>query len=270
MRDEVVNALPVVTVGQRVAPGVHGQGQTGLEELARVGPHPVQVAHAQVMVLGAGPAHAAVHPVPFRVPVGPTEDHGGGAGAQGQGGELLPQVVGGGGGLGQAPEGRLLDLPGALRVDQQDVVGLAGVDHGAGQLHAVDETQAGVGQVEVQAAGRQPQLVVHGDRGGRLQVGPGNRGVDHHADLGGVDAGLGQRLGPGHRRRVGEGDVLGPPASLADPGQLLDHPRATCRPAHRWPSAARRTRRRSPRWAPRPRTPKARPCCSADSSRCHS
>ncbi len=31
---------------------------------------------------------------------------------------------------------------------------------------------------------------------------------------------------PGHRRRVGEGHVLRPPAALAYPGQLLEHPRA--------------------------------------------
>ena len=49
-------------------------------------------------------------------------------------------------------------------------------------------------------------------------------GVDEQPHGGRVDPGLGDRLGARHGRRVGEGDVLGPPAALGDPGQGLEHP----------------------------------------------
>ena len=117
----------------------------------------------------------------------------------------------------------LLELPQPLGVHQQGVVRLARVDHRRGQLDAVHEAEAGVGQVEVEAAGRQAQLVVHDDRGGGLQVIAADRRVDHHADLGRRDARLGERLGASHGGGVGEAHVLRPPAPLLDAGQLLQH-----------------------------------------------
>ena len=77
---------------------------------------------------------------------------------------------------------------------------------------------------KLSAARRQARARVHGDRGRRLEVGAAHRGVDEQPDLRRVDAGLGDRLRPGHRRGVGEGDVVRPPAALADAGEALEHP----------------------------------------------
>ena len=52
---------------------------------------------------------------------------------------------------------------------------------------------------------------------------PGDRRVDHDADLLGPNARLGQRLGARDRRGVGEAHVLRPPAPLDDARQLLQH-----------------------------------------------
>ena len=188
----------------------------------------VEVADAQVVVLGAGAADAADDPVALGVLVGAAQHHRRRAGAERQRGELRQRssaVV-------SSPASRSSVASwvqrGALAVDEQRVVDLAGVDHRAGQLDAVDEAEAGVGDVEVQAAGRQAELVVDGDGRAPARGGPADRGVDQQADLARVDAGLGQRLRAGHRRRVDERDVLGPPAALAHAGQLLDHARLAC------------------------------------------
>jgi hypothetical protein len=58
-----------------------------------------------------------------------------------------------------------MELSRALAVDDNGVVDLAGVDHGAREVHAVDEAQTGIGQVEVEAVGRHAELVVDIDRG---------------------------------------------------------------------------------------------------------
>ena len=79
--------------------------------------------------------------------------------------------------------------------------------------------------------GRQPERVVHGDRGRRLEVRAADRGVDHQPDLGGVDAGLGDRLAAGHGGAVDEGDAVGPPAALADAGEPLEQPGPQADPA---------------------------------------
>ena len=222
MRHEPVHAVPLELV-LGVVPGFQRERDAGLEQPLAVGAHLAQVADAEAVVLGAGPADAADDPVALRMPVGPAEHHGRRSGTESQRGELGADVVGGGVVGGQPLQRGFLGLPRPFGVHEQGVVRLAGVDHGAGQLDAVDEAEAGVGQIEVQTAGRQPELVVHHDCGGGLQVISADRRVDHHADLGGRDAGLGERLGAGHGGRVGEAHVRRPPAPLLDPGQLLQH-----------------------------------------------
>ena len=54
---------------------------------------------------------------------------------------------------------------------------------------------------------RQAERGVHGDGGGGLEVRAAHRGVDEQPDAARVDARLGERLRPGHRRGVGEVDV---------------------------------------------------------------
>jgi hypothetical protein len=88
-------------------------------------------------------------------------------------------------------------------------------------LDAVEEAQAGVGEVEVQAVCRQAHLVVDRYRGGGLQIAPGDRGVDHDTHLLRPNARFGQRLCTGDSRGVGEAHVIRPPAPLDDAGQLL-------------------------------------------------
>ena len=124
----------------------------------------------------------------------------------------------------RAGRGCLLGVPRVLAVDDQRVVDLPGVDHRGGQLHPVDEAEAGVGDVEVLARRRQAERVVHCDRRGRLEVLPAHRGVDHEADPRRGRRRLGDRLATGHRRAVDEADALGPPAALVDAGEPLEHP----------------------------------------------
>ena len=97
----------------------------------------------------------------------------------------------------QPADGRVVDAPGVLTVDHQRVVDLPALQHRGGELHAVDEAEAGVRDVEVLARAGQAERVVHGDGGRRLQVGPTDRGVDQQADV----AGVGHRRPPSPSRR---------------------------------------------------------------------
>ena len=58
----------------------------------------------------------------------------------------------------QALEGLLVGQVGGLAVDDQRVVDLAALDHAAGDVHAVEEGQAGVGDVEVLAVVGQAEV----------------------------------------------------------------------------------------------------------------
>src|SRR5690606_5968252 len=108
-------------------------------------------------------------------------------------------------------------------VDDQRVVDLAALDHAAGDVHAVEEGQAGVGDVEVLALVAETEVAAD-DRGrGRLEVVAADRGVDQQADLVRVDAGVGQRLHPGQRRGVGGLHALVPQAPGVDAGDVLEH-----------------------------------------------
>jgi hypothetical protein len=169
-------------------------------------------------------------PVTFRVGVGPAEHHGRGAGAEGQRGELREHLLGVGVPGLQPPDGGVMDGPGVFAVDHQRVVDLAAFQHGSSQLHAVDESQAGIGDVEVLARAGQAQGVVHLHRRRRFQVRPADGGVDHQPDLTGVHTGLGHRLGSGHRGALGEGRPGVPPAALLDAGEPLHHSPAQTNP----------------------------------------
>lgn len=106
------------------------------------------------------------------VTVGAAEHHRGGARTESEGGELSPEVVGGGVLAGEPVEGDLLGMARALGVDDQRIIGLSVVDHRTGELDRVDESEAGVGQIKVEAAGGEVELVMHRDGGRRLQVRP--------------------------------------------------------------------------------------------------
>jgi hypothetical protein len=118
----------------------------------------------------------------------------------------------------------LLGVAAALAVDDQGVGDLPAVDHRGGQVHRVDEPEARVGEVEVEARRRQAELPVHVDRRRGFEVGAAHRGVDQQPDALPVDAGGRDRLAPGHGGRVRERDVLRPPAPLDDAGDLLQQP----------------------------------------------
>ena len=83
----------------------------------------------------------------------------------------------------------------------------------AGELDGVDEAEAGVGEVEVEAAGRQAELVVDRHRRRRLEVRPRHRGVDHHADL--ARAGSRPRPAPWRRPSPRRRRRSRPPATSA-------------------------------------------------------
>ena len=223
VRDVAVHVGPR-ELGAGVRPQRLAEGHARVEQALGVGEHRLQVPDAQPVVLAGRPHRPAQEPVPVRVLVRAPEHHRRRAGPEGQGGELGQHVLPGGVGAGQPVEGDLVGVPGALPVHHQRVVDAPGVDHRGGQLHAVEEAEAGVGQIEVHAGRRQVEHRVHGHRGGRLEVRPAHRGVDEQADLARVDARLGERLGAGHRRAVGEGHVRRPPAPFGDPGQPLQQP----------------------------------------------
>ena len=54
---------------------------------------------------------------------------------------------------------RLVDLTGSLAVDDDRIIDLAGLDHRSGNLDAVEEAEAGVGDVEIEAGRWQPEQV---------------------------------------------------------------------------------------------------------------
>src|SRR5690606_5894340 len=153
---------------------------------------------------------------------GAGHDHGGGAGAQGQGGHLVAEVLGGDVDAGHALDGLLVGQVGGLAVDDQGVVNLAALDHAAGDVHAVDEGQAGIGHVEVLALVAQAQVAGDDAGRGRLQVVAADRGVDQQADLVRIDAGVGQRLHAGQGGGVGRLDVPVPQAPGIDAGDVVE------------------------------------------------
>ena len=118
-----------------VAPGRDGQLETRLEQPLGVGPHEVQVADAQVVVLGAGPADPADDPVslvdadrtrPSTIAADP-EPRVRVANCARRSSAVAV-------GAASRFERRLLGVARPFAVHQQRVVGLAGVDHGAGEL----------------------------------------------------------------------------------------------------------------------------------------
>src|SRR5690606_2979037 len=151
------------------------------------------------------------------------QDHGGGAGAQGQGGQFVAELLLGGVGAGQALEGLFVGQVGGFAVDDQGVVDLAALDHAAGDVHAVDEGQAGIGDVEVLAGVGQAEVAAD-DRGrGRLEVVAADRGVDQQADLVRVDAGVGQGLDPRQGGDLGSLHALVPEVARMDPRDVAEH-----------------------------------------------
>ena len=146
------------------------------------------------MVFGAGTHHAADDPVRPGVLVRRAQDGRSGSGAQGQRGELAVEVLAGRLGPLQPGQGGLLRGLGILAVDDHRVLDLARVDHVGRQGHAVDESEAGVGEVEVHGGRRQAESVVDLHRDRRFEVAPRDGGVDQQANLGRFDAGLGQGL----------------------------------------------------------------------------
>src|SRR5690606_1701861 len=124
--------------------------------------------------------------------------------------------------VGEALQGLFVGQVGGFAVDDQGVVDLAALDHAAGDVHAVDEGQAGIGHVEVLALVAQAQVAGDDAGRGRLQVVAADRGVDQQADLVRVDAGVGQRLHAGQGGGVGRLDVPVPQAPGIDAGDVVE------------------------------------------------
>ena len=72
--------------------------------------------------------------------------------------------------------------------DHDAVIDLAALDHGGDDVHAVDEAEAGVADVEVDGLGRQPHQAVGQARGRGLEEVAADRRVDEGTDVGAVDA----------------------------------------------------------------------------------
>ena len=100
-------------------PGVHGEGESGVEQLLGVGTHMVQVADAQIVVFSAGAAHSADDSVSLRVPIRPAQHHGGGARAERQRGELGVHISCRGVGLRQPLQRCLLGVAGPFGINDE-------------------------------------------------------------------------------------------------------------------------------------------------------
>ena len=182
-----------------VLPGGLGEVEAGHEQAMGVGGHAVEVADAQFVVLRARPCDAADEPVSFGMFVEAAQHGRRSTGSEGERSELGEHVGGLGAGLLEPFDRGLLGVAAALAVDDQRVVDRAGVDRRCGDLHAVDEPEARVADVEVQAARSELQLMVHRARHRRLEVVLAHRGGDQHADALRIDAcGVERRLA-GHR-----------------------------------------------------------------------
>jgi hypothetical protein len=111
----------------------------------------------------------------------------------------------------------------------QRPAGPAGQDHRAGQVDAVEEAVAGVGDVQRVRPAAQRRL--HHVRGGRLGHVPGRAREQQQVHVVRVGAGVGEHLRGGIDRQVrGVLPVGGHPAPL-DAGGLLEHPRRQRQPA---------------------------------------
>src|SRR5690606_26761893 len=139
------------------------------------------------------------------------------------GGQFVAELLLGGVGAGQALEGLLVGQVGGFAVDDQGVVDLAALDHAAGDVHAVDEGQAGVGDVEVLAGVGQAEVAADDAGRGRLEVVAADRGVDQQADLVRVDAGVGQRLDAGEGGDLGGLHAFFPQVAGVDAGDVAEH-----------------------------------------------
>ena len=215
--------VPAEVVG-RLGPRLAGEREPALEQRLRVGRHPLEVADADLVVLGRGARDAADEAVGVGAAVEAAEHHRRRARAERQARELLVDVLRHLRRLLEPLDRRLVRVPRALAVDDQRVRDLAGVDRRRGEVDRVDEAEARVAEVEVEAAGREAEVVMDGAGDRRLEVVPADRGVDEHPDLGAVDAGCDDRLLAGERGRLVEAHLLRPPAALGDPGELLEQP----------------------------------------------
>ena len=157
---------------------------------------------AEVVVLGGGPRDPAEEAV--SAGTGTAHHHRCATRAQGQGGELVEHVHGRGLGRAEAVDGGQLGVPAALAVDDQHGAGLAGLDGHGPDLHGVDEAEAGVAEVEVDAFGAEPEPVVDGAGDARLEVVLAHRRGDQQVDVGRGEIGQLQgrvdRPGPPPRR----------------------------------------------------------------------
>ena len=156
---DLVDDVPVhadfpVEVVAGVLPGCFGEVEPGDQQAVRVGLHAIEVADAQLVVLRSRTGHAADEAVGVGVLVHPADDRRCGTRTERQRRELGEHV----GGFGRRPletgDRGLLREAAAFTVDDQGVVDLAGVDRRGGDLHAVDEPETGVADVEVETARR--------------------------------------------------------------------------------------------------------------------
>ena len=221
MRDVGVHLLPVELL-LRVLPRVDRERESLDEEPLAVGLHLLHRGDAQLVVGRARPTHAAEDPVSLGVRGRATQDHRGGAGTECERRERLAELRARRLLVFESVEGALLRLAGAFGGDDERVVDLSGVEHRPGELHRVDEPEARVRHVEVEAARRQPERVVDLRRDRRLDVGARHRRVDEEADLIRLDPGRLQGEPTRGDRAVDVSRLVRPPAPRRHSGQRLE------------------------------------------------
>ena len=221
MEDVVAHVEPPLLVAGVLPPELGDLG-AGFEQPAGVGAHTLERTDAQLVMLRRSPEEATLHPVATRVLRMATDHHRRRTRTQGEGCEVLEQILDRRVLRQQLLDGRLMDLAGAFTIDDKGVIDLAGLDHRPRDLNAVEKAQACVRDVEVHAGRREPQQVVHGDRARRLEPFTAHARIDDQPDAASIDTRRRKRLLARHRRCLHERDTLGPLAALADPGERFE------------------------------------------------
>ena len=155
-----------------------------------------------------------------------SHDHCGPARTEGQRSELIEDVHSGGGRQPESFDGGQLGEPAAFAVDDQHRAGLTGLDGHGRDLHGIDEAEACIAQVEVDALRPEPEAEVDRARHAGLEVVLADRRRNQHVDIGRRHTCQLERMCTRLCRRLVEGDFLGPPTALDDTGHGGEQPGA--------------------------------------------
>ena len=147
----------------------------------------------------------------------------GGGGANREGGEGEFDILTAGVGIGeQRVDGAFDESAAVFGADDNSRVDLTRFNQPGDQEGAVEQTQAGVADIEHHAALGQPGAGVDGAGGGGFELVATDRAMDEAADAGGIETGLLKRLLNGEAADVARAGAAGEEAPLADAGPQFE------------------------------------------------